>query len=142
MNTKATNTLQCIFSCLRGYVTENAQYRLQIGGERTYGWGKIVLYRCHKYENLMFHHYNVELNGKVPIIELAQGDKIPLHIKAEGDNESAIIVGNVEPLVRREWREGPGFAVTFGGVSYMPGSKCLRRCKVAIGSLGYGTIEL
>ncbi len=133
-------------SAIREYVARKKGYTLQIGAERTYGWGKIALDKRCGFENDRYKNgecnveLNVELNGERPVVKLTKGERIPLHIKAEGDDQSVLIDGNVEPLVRREWREGPGSVVVCDGLAFAPGSYCKQNLKVAIGQLGYGSV--
>ncbi len=111
---------------------------LQIGGERGYGWGTVERIHIGKTNNRVFCRYAVDLAGDRPVIEIPEGESIPAHLIAEEDN--TLISGEIEPLVRKEWREGPGSKVVFDGVAYKPGTKIRKDPNpLRVGNLGYLT---
>jgi len=118
-------------------ITEN----LQIGGERGYGWGSIerVNPEGEKWEseNSMFGKYEVVFEEDRPIIKIPKDKRIPAHLIVENDHPT--LSGEVEPLVRREWRESPGSEVVFDGIAYKPGAEAMDGLKLTVVALGYLT---
>jgi hypothetical protein len=115
---------------------------LQLGGERTYGWGRVSL--CPQWdvnsggnvggETIDGRRWRTE-DGKV-IVSLRRGEKIASHVQACGEREAADVIGPVEPLVGREWKEHAGRDVTYAGVYFAPGCEAKEDCEFEID--GYG----
>ena len=122
---------------LIGYVFEkncdlnwrDACKRLQMGGERGYGWGDV---QCVEIKLLENHHLFDEQtvfidNGDKPVIQAKR-------LLAHGSVTGLTATGEIEPLVGREWRsnnqdrEGnlinryAGQYVAFSDVCWVPGS--------------------
>ena len=108
---------------------------LQIGGERGYGWGTVERIHIGETGRRMFGRYAVDLTGDRPVIEIPEGESIPAHVVVEGTYPP--VSGEVEPLVRKEWRKGPGSKVTFDGVAYSPGARVRDNTTLRITVLGY-----
>ena len=103
--------------------------KLQLGGERGYGWGQLRKIHCDR--------KGIELYDE-PMVELHNGDSITAHVKAE---EVTGITGPVEPLIgwernndkdrKSNWRLS-----TEALICYMPGSKVSGRGNFTIGPDG------
>lgn len=131
---------------LRGYVFErtgckldwhSAYERLQLGGERGYGWGKLELRQ-------ITPCVNGELFGGVAQFEQNSSDNVLISLPADKwllahtDPGQTNLVGELEPLVGREWRANSyvGQYVAFNGVYFTPGSIVKSPCKVAVKEFG------
>jgi hypothetical protein len=122
---------------LRGYVFEKngdvpdwrgALNRLQLGGDRGYGWGDVRLaepVRERTDGSLFDGAATVRLDRDRPVVELAENGRLLAHARADGLPAS----GEVEPLVGREWQsdhQNPryrhaGQHVDFSGIRFAPG---------------------
>jgi len=111
----------------------NALTRLQFGGERGYGWGKTELVRLEKANNDVFG-YAVDCSGCRPVITVPKGERLLAHTKPD----QAMIAGEVEPLVGREWHNnsGAGVSITHFGVVYAPGGIATNEHCFAVESFG------
>jgi len=93
---------------------------LQIGGERRYGFGRLVLQRdeCCQVKDV-FGHTLTRQNDSYEIV-VPKESPVFSHAIAERSN----LNGFIEPLVSREWSQqsGPGRQLTFIGLAYTPGS--------------------
>ena len=92
----------------------DALTRLQFGGERGYGWGKVELVRLENDDNVF--GYQIDCIGRRPVITVPKGERLLAHTKPD----QAMIAGEVEPLVGREWHtnSGAGAFITHFGVVY------------------------
>lgn len=143
----ALDTGKSVF--LKGYVFEKqgctlkwktALERLQMGGERGYGWGDVELVNVsqsndgHLFDGLM----TFKGDGDVPVVHLPDNGRLLAHTVA-GDLP---IAGNVEPLVGREWRsDNPrrryvGQHVQFSGLCFAPGSVTSQASGFAVEKFG------
>lgn len=119
---------------LRGYIFEktgcalnwqSAFRRLQIGGERGYGWGSVELVNVVQCvdEPLFGSPAMFKGDGDDPIIHLPANGHLLSHTLAE----DLSIAGQIEPLVGREWRSDDaryryvGQHVAFSGLCVAPG---------------------
>jgi hypothetical protein len=106
---------------------QTSMNNLQLGGERTYGWGRLAL--CSDWEGnssrsgktVTFHEWR-EKDGKI-ILTLNQGEKITSHALAYGEGATKDVAGPVEPLVGRDWGEHAGQNTPFEKVYFSPGSR-------------------
>jgi len=145
---------------LVGYVFEKesceinwkeACQRLQMGGERGYGWGAVA---CNQEkdiqaisENQLFNDENIswkEENGSI-VIQTLENGRLLAHTKTT-DNLSA--QGEIEPLVGREWRSHnkdsqgnrvnhhAGQYIEYSGLCWVPGSKVARSQNFVIQEFG------
>ncbi|MEJ5301313.1 MAG: hypothetical protein WHS38_10030 [Thermodesulforhabdaceae bacterium] len=120
---------------LRGYVFErdgctlnwqSALKRLQMGGERGYGWGdvELVIAELSADERIFDGLATFEGGGDVPIIHSPADGRLLAHTLTA----DLPVAGDVEPLVGREWRsDNPrrrhvGQHVSFSGICFTPGS--------------------
>ncbi len=113
---------------------------LQLGGERTYGWGRVGL--CPQWNGNSSGSGKTsageqwrEEDGRV-ILSLPKGRKITSHVLACGEGEAVDVIGPVEPLVGREWKEHAGRHVSYAGVYFVPGCEAKRDCEFETD--GYG----
>lgn len=101
--------------------------KLQLGGERAYGWGHLAY--CSDWKNVQLErgrtiadHEWKEKNGKI-VLTLNENDKITAHALASGPGAVGSLTGPIEPLVGREWKEFAGQCVRFADVYFSPGCK-------------------
>jgi len=98
--------------------------KLQIGGERRYGFGQIEIYNIERIHdqnlgNTGFKGIWKEYNNEIEL-ELKENDFIWSHVKFSSDLE---IKGSIEPLVGRDWSDkGAGRELRFHGFCWTPGS--------------------
>lgn len=105
---------------------------LQLGGERTYGWGRVGQQKVAQEGGRLFGHYTVVLSDNRPQVHLDDGSRLLAHALAadfqDGDTPRralADIAGPVEPLVGRETVTGDRFGkqVSQARICYAPGSQ-------------------
>ena len=130
---------------LCGYVFEregsslgwrHALGRLQVGGERSSGWGRLRLLRIEPYHGSCFRIYSTYTDFKRPAIEVSSGQALAAHTVAA---DAGGYEGTVEPLVGREtdtqtaqFGASPSSAV----VCWVPGTRTLRDRRYLIGPYG------
>jgi len=116
---------------------------LQVGGERKYGFGLIMLEKIEKINNrnlesIGFNSKWYEHDNKI-VIELNKDDFIWGHLKYNGKLK---IKGNIEPIVGRDWdNRGAGKKLTNYGLCWSPGSVILEPYKFVI-SEDFGLWEI
>jgi hypothetical protein len=77
-----------------------------VGGERRYGWGRLVLEEGPSNSNTEFFGYKLVLNSGPPTITLPEKNPIPAHLLLnKGEDLNPHLRGDIEPLVGREWGE-------------------------------------
>ena len=137
---------------LFGYVFEqenctlnwrSALKRLQLGGERGYGWGLVELAEGTPKEVASGRLFNGTANfngsGERPYLSIFSGGHLLAHTKADS---GLPVEGEIEPLVGREWRSTnpsnryAGQHVGFSSVCFVPGSKVIQKKKFYIEPLG------
>lgn len=138
---------------LSGYILANTEWSapwqkalefMQFGGERGYGWGRVRLEKLEEVspeEKKKLFGKNIEiinLQGERPILRLPEGGKILAHTRAKNFPG----LGNIEPLVGREWRSslpgnnGAGQHVDYNDICYLPGSKLKKATSFKIDKFG------
>ncbi|MCS7035506.1 MAG: hypothetical protein NZM41_02470, partial [Saprospiraceae bacterium] len=138
---------------LKGFVFEKngsslpwqkALQALQFGAERTYGWGAVELVRCMPTETVGWSHQDCvqttfNLEGEKVVVQTRENGYLLAHAHACANT----IVGNIEPLVGREWRSNSkqgfryaGQHIEVDGVLYAPGSRVQSKTSFATGSFG------
>lgn len=134
---------------LKGYLFEKqgctlgwqpALRRLQMGGERGYGWGSVELVNASQSgdEQLFDGLATFRGDGDVPIIHVPADGHLLAHTLAA----DLPITGAVEPLVGREWRSDnarrryAGQHVECTGVCFTPGSLVRRELDFAVKDFG------
>jgi hypothetical protein len=94
--------------------------RLQVGGERGYGWGDLALIRCQPTNNThLFAQTRFDGRNERPVLQIEAGQSLLAHTLAK----DTIANGELEPLVGREWHRHPGQQVAHSGNCFVPGSK-------------------
>ncbi|MFN3325408.1 MAG: RAMP superfamily CRISPR-associated protein [Bryobacteraceae bacterium] len=77
----------------------SALNRLQIGGERSYGWGRVRPFSIQQTDGQCFAIYPTHTDSDRPIIEASDDDCLAAHtVASDSDNFN----GAIEPLVGRE----------------------------------------
>jgi len=139
---------------LKGYVFEkegcslewqSALSRLQLGGERGYGWGNVKLVTVSPSSDgcIFGEHVKVQLDGERPIVYLPENTHILAHVQA--DNLS--IHGELEPLVGREWRSDntyhryAGQHVEFNHICFVPGSVVNKKLAFVVKEYGLWAVQ-
>jgi hypothetical protein len=110
--------------------------RLQLGGERGYGWGWVEQARSPVPTSHLFGHV-LGLEGDEPTVVLSSGKQLLAHTAIHGVEAR----GKVEPLVGREWGDGDegrgaGQRVVFSGLCYAPGARVKHETTFRIGPFG------
>jgi len=102
--------------------------KLQVGGERNYGYGKIERKNENLIEDKIFD-IDVDLDCETPIINPDKNSfNIFAHLLVRDDDEPYFsklkeINGDLEPLVGREWKDSLGKNANYEGVGVAPGSR-------------------
>jgi len=113
---------------------------LQIGGERTYGWGRLTLCPGWKGNDsgcgkTSTGHEWREKDDKI-ILRLNSYEKIAAHVLAFGKGATEDVLGPLEPIVGREWRNYAGQYVSYEDIYFVPGSEVKRALKFMIDDYG------
>lgn len=116
---------------------ENALSKLQFGGERSYGWGRVKLETPLPLSPLpqpvKCFGYSVNCSGSLPVMTLDKGESILAHTVAE----NVSCDGTIEPLVGRVTKtSGFGNEHAKPEICWMPGSKVKAEAKFEIGARG------
>lgn len=129
------------------YPWKAALHRLQLGGERGYGWGEARLaeggLRPIGADTLLFEKIRFGFENR-PFVRLDARQPVLAHVSAN----CAVLRGSVEPMVGREWRADNaqkgkddrvhiGQHLHFDGIYYAPGSLTTQQEKFVIGEGGY-----
>ena len=116
---------------------KDALARLQIGGERTYGWGRVTLHREHPPVSTLFGRYDLELEGDRPVVTIDKNGVLLAHTRAHGDG-AILANGRVVPLVGRETCSANkhGRHVTKAAICWEPGSTVGEQASLQIGKNG------
>lgn len=107
--------------------------RLQVGGERRYGFGQLRL--ADELANHEPEEYEIIPEGKRPRIRLKPDQLLSAHALAEGVDAR----GQIEPLVGRETSDNSarfGTALTEGRVCWVPGSVVKQETSFAVSETG------
>jgi hypothetical protein len=118
---------------------EKVLSRIQLGGERGYGWGRVRLVeapRLKKCEKL-FGMYAYKLDGDRPSLE-SEGEATLLAHTCAPEGDSHDLRGEMEPLVGRETRARgrSGQYLSEAAICYTPGSRSKSGHKYAIEAHG------
>ena len=105
----------------------SALTKLQCGGERNYGWGRLRLYGENPLELVtdakIFEDYSLNCEGDWPLVTISENSKYLLaHTKAESNN--SVESGTLEPLVGLETTPSGKFGqtVSTAEICWTPGS--------------------
>ncbi len=93
--------------------------KIQIGGERNYGFGRVHLKNFKKADKVF--NFDLSLNDNEPILIVNNRNGIPAHLMYE--NNIVELKGEIEPLVGLEWSDrGAGQGVSEAKICLTPGS--------------------
>ena len=110
--------------------------RLQIGGERSYGWGRVRPFAVTPLEGPCFGIYPAHTNSDRPVIEAPGGLALAAHTLAfDSDNYE----GAIEPLVGRETdtaNSAFGVLPSSAVVCWTPGTRTLETRKYQVAGHG------
>jgi hypothetical protein len=122
---------------------QEALRRLQIGGERGYGWGDTELVEIEPgTDQRLFDRASVLTDGSRPVVCLDRADASPARLLAHAKAGGIRAEGEIEPLVGREWRSEnkrhrhAGQHVEFMGMAFQPGGVVRESVKLEIGEFG------
>jgi len=118
--------------------------RLQLGGERGYGWGNVELIEARPSESrdLFDGKARFDETGGQPAISLPATESSPGHLLAHALTMNLPACGEVEPLVGREWRSyntihrHAGQHVEYNRVCYTPGGRVNQQLDFAVEKCG------
>lgn len=119
----------CVFARDGALTWQGALGRLQFGGERGYGWGRVCVVshveQCER-QQLFDGRYTCTTSGEVPVIRAAQGSFLLAHTLTNGlGGTPEIVAGEIEPLVGREADPvsgRSGVQLSQGRMYYAPGA--------------------
>jgi hypothetical protein len=128
---------------------QKALTRVQLGGERRYGWGRVALRGEPESMEKVFN-FDIILNRSTPKVEIPANSYLPAHALAAEHTDragtysaltEADISGPLEPLVGREWDQvrGAGQRLSAARICWVPGSVAKRDLVLKIGA--YGILE-
>jgi len=107
-------------------IWQNALRNIQLGGERSYGWGRLACYSNwmsgQSEKGRTISGFRWEEQNEEIILKLKKGDIINAHASPILTS-TEVLTGHMEPLVGREWGEYSGQHPRFGGIFFVPGSK-------------------
>jgi len=120
---------------------QSALKRWQLGGERSYGWGRVELVAVNTVsadengEFLLFEDagLRIALQSDRPLVTLAPDTSLPAHLLFHPELP---VYGRIEPLVGRVWDGHDGRKVAYDGIYYTPGSKISEPVTLEIGKSG------
>jgi RAMP superfamily protein len=122
--------------------------RLQLGGERGYGWGNTELIGSSKLESSnLFGSIAFKGSDHFPILHVQASAQEPGRLLAHTLATNLLATGEVEPLVGREWRSHnlrhryAGQHVSFSDVCFAPGSTVSQALDFAIGDFGVWRLQ-
>jgi hypothetical protein len=101
---------------------KNMLDRLQLGGERGYGWGRAqVLDQCKQVKGRTCFGYEVIYKGHHPLIKIPKEGRLLAHTFAKDVNST----GTIEPFLGRETQGSKGHGGSFSDpkICWVPGSK-------------------
>ena len=104
--------------------------RIQIGGERGYGWGRVKLIDNPKKTGSCFDGYTFDGSGDTPQIIVQKNKPILAHALVNGLDCN----GTIEPVIGRETNENKGFGgvISKAKICWIPGSSVRKRMKFGI----------
>lgn len=111
--------------------------RLQLGGERTYGWGRLELRHWTPTTARLFGRCILHLDHVRPSLTVASKDHLLAHVLASGDR-AAVAHGRLVPLVGRETNVAAhhGQSVVLTAICWEPGATLDMPMSFAVGPYG------
>ncbi len=134
---------------LKGYIFEiegctlnwqSALNRIQLGGERGYGWGNVGLIEVTRTNSAQLFDEMITFNGngEKPVLSLASQQRLLAHVVTD----NLPVAGEIEPLVGREWRSDNAYRryvgqhIEFNGLCFAPGSILQQSSDFEVGDFG------
>jgi len=119
---------------------------IQVGGERTYGYGKLVLEKPIPTDKL-WDNCSIDKSKELPILKIsAQNESIflPTHLKIPKELNKYHIYGKLEPLVSRRWCKdrGAGRYINKLETCFIPGSTFCSTDDLSFCIDDYGVLEV
>ncbi len=110
---------------------------VQVGGERTYGYGRLAPDRFCQTTEELWNIYVLETKEERPQLTLPAGKPIPAHLHIPDGNKRRI-EGAIEAMVSRQWKTngGAGEHPTSFGACFVPGSMTKEETKASVGCYG------
>ncbi len=120
---------------------------LYVGGDRKYGWGRLLLDQdlTKEIRKDNFFNHNIDLKNDKLKLTINEGEPIPAHLIAV-DTPALKLQGDVEPLIGRKWGSvlsekgdehiGFGREVSKAKICWMPGSILSEEVEFTIGEFG------
>lgn len=107
--------------------------RIQLGGERNYGWGRVEMIGLPEKTDTCFG-YKFKGNVNDPVVEIRKSEPVFAHIQADDQNMERVL----EPLIGRETllNKSIGGAVSPATVCWSPGSITKKEQSFAIQEKG------
>lgn len=111
--------------------------RLQVAGERTYGWGRLALHSLSTEAGRLFGQCTLRLNNVRPSVTVASKNHLLAHALASGDR-AVVAHGRLVPLVGRETNVAAehGRNVVLTAICWEPGATVDAPMSFAIGPYG------
>jgi hypothetical protein len=104
---------------------KDALPNLQIGGERTYGWGRVGIDGCAQVAEFDLNGYDIELNKEFPVIKVIDSHPVISHVLVDEQINSSATSGKIEPLIGLETtrEEKFGAEISTAKICWTPGTK-------------------
>ena len=101
-------------------------HRIQAGGERSYGWGRVRLVQCELVREKKCFGYTLDLTGVSPQITVPEDKALLAHTDAEDFRD--VQTGTLEPLVGRFTENNGAFgkSISRAQICWMPGSAVIK----------------
>lgn len=123
---------------------QDAFNRLQIGGERGYGWGAVELVDIKLLEDKQLFAGKAEFidQDECPLIRIRADYANPGYLLAHSLAKDLCASGEIEPLVGREWHSDArqhcyaGQYLAFNNICFVPGSTINQTMEFKIGPYG------
>lgn len=120
---------------------KDALTRIMVGGEQTYGWGKLELIAGEPVtDGKAVGTFKINYRNEEVCLKIPSGKACTSHVLAAGDGAVESFIGPVEPLVGWERRPDGHYELTEDvRIAFMPGAKTKTEILVAIGHYGHWT---
>lgn len=143
----AVNATSVSPSCLGEVLClQNLFNQLQLGGERSYGWGRVAVEKCRPMdgEGVRFFGYNLQIDDSDHLYMIIPQDGfLPAHLRIQGnkddDGPNDYIEGPIEVLNGRLTKKGDRYGRNFAGpgLFWAPGGKVKRELKLEVTRWGH-----
>jgi hypothetical protein len=112
--------------------------RLQLGGERTYGWGRVAVDSAEQASSSLFGQWDMALDSDRPILRAAGPARLLAHTLADDPSALSHVAGSIEPLIGRETRQADqhGREIERAQICWTPGSSVNAGAQVSITANG------